>query len=132
MIQMRDFFWPNLQLKTCEVKCLASNCWLSDLIMYRIAQLINKSNPDTYAFNYTFVSDIRHVIQRIHVKHTDVMPKKIIFAINVGKWNGNTYLARPSLAKTLYVDAISLWVYTTQSKTSCFMGIPKGGQCPKA
>ena len=80
------FFWPNLQLKTCEVKSLASNRWLSDLIIYRIAELINKSNPDTYAFYYNFVSDIRHVIQRIHIKHTDVMPKKIIFAINVGKW----------------------------------------------
>ena len=30
-------------------------------------------------------------MQRIWVKHTNVNPNKIIFAMNVGKWNGKTY-----------------------------------------
>ena len=86
-----DHFWTHLQLKTCEIKRLASNRWLSDLIVYRIIELINESSPDTFAFYYNFVSDIRHIVQRIRVKHANVNPKKIIFAINVGKWNGKTY-----------------------------------------
>ena len=38
-----EHFWPSLQLQTCEIKCLASICWLSDLILYHIIELIDES-----------------------------------------------------------------------------------------
>ena len=40
-----DYFWSDLQLKTREIKWLASNRWLSDLIIYQIIDLLTESNP---------------------------------------------------------------------------------------
>ena len=56
-------YWSALQLKTCEIQRLAVNRWLSDLIVYCIAELLNESNPDIYVFYYTFNSDIKDVIR---------------------------------------------------------------------
>ena len=71
-----DYFWPSLQLRTSEIKSLASNHWLSDLIVYRIIELINESSPDIFAFYYNFVGDFRNIVQRSNVKHRHLKPKK--------------------------------------------------------
>ena len=111
----KEHFWPSLQLKTCESKCLASNRWLSDLILYRIIELINESSPDTFVFYYNFVSDIRHIVQRLHVKHGNVKPNKIVFALNVGKLNGKTYLGNTMIgSKVISGCHFAMGIYYTE------------------
>ena len=60
-----DHFWPRLQLQPSEIECLASNHWLSDLLVYRTIELINESSPDIFAFYYNFVGDFRTIVQKL-------------------------------------------------------------------
>ena len=71
-----DHFWPNLQLKTCNIKRLAANRWVSDLVIYHITELLNESHPDIFVFYYNFVSNIDNVAELIHNKLGDAKPKK--------------------------------------------------------
>ena len=119
-------YWSALQLKTCEIQRLAVNRWLSDLIVYCIAELLNESNPDIYVFYYNFNSDIKDVIKRIRVKDPNVQPNKIIFAINVGNWNGQTYLGNTIVGrKSISGCHCAMSVYYTQ-QYEVFYGDSKG------
>ena len=111
----KDHYWSALQLKTCEIQCLAVNHWLSDLIIYRIAELLPESNSDIYVFYYNFNSDIKDGIKRIHVKNSNVKPEKIIFVINVGTWNGKTNLGNTMVGRKLVSGChFPMGVYYTQ------------------
>ena len=66
-----EHFWPSLQLKTCEIKCLASNRWLSDLILYHIIELINESSPDTFVFYFITDKDTK---PRLAVASSELPP----------------------------------------------------------
>ena len=125
-------YWSALQLKTCDIQHLAVNHWLSDLIVYRIAELLNESNPDIYVFYYNFNSDIKDGIKRIRKKHPKVQPDKIIFAINVGKWNGKTYLGNTMVGRKIISGChFAMGVYYTQ-QNDLFYCDSKGWQMPQS
>ena len=68
--------WPNIQLKTCKIKRLAVNRWLSDLIVYGIGELLSDSDQDVFVFSHKCVTDINSIGERMHVKHPSAKPKK--------------------------------------------------------
>ena len=75
--------------------------------------LLNDSNPDIFAFHYNFVMNISDVAKKIRVRN--VMPKKIIFAVNVGKRNESTYVGNTKVeGKVVRGCHFSMGVYYTE------------------
>ena len=124
-------FWPNMQLKTCEIKRLAVNHWLSDLVVYRIGELLSDSDPDVFVFYYTFVTDISSIGERIRAKHPNAKPNKIIFAINLGKLNGKTYLGNTMIGNKLVSGChFAMGVYYAE-QNEWFYGDSQGWLLPE-
>ena len=134
MLQDRSegYFWPSIQLKTCEIKRLAVDRWVSDLILYRIIELLNDSNPDIFVFYYNFVSDITDIARGIQNRHGNATPKKIIFAVNVGKWNDETYVGNTVVGEKVVSGChFSMGIYNT-AENELFYGDSQGWPMPQS
>ena len=57
--------------------------WLSDLIIYRITELLTESDSHIYVFYYNFITNTNDVVERLCVQHPAAMPNIILLAINV-------------------------------------------------
>ena len=118
LTKSETYFWPNIQLKTCEIKRLAVSRWVSDLIIYRIIELLNDAHPEVYVFYYNFVSDIGDVARRINEKFRDDKPKKIIFAINVGWGGGKTVVGNTVVGDDVVTGCyFAMAVYNAEDNT---------------
>ena len=125
-----DYFWPNVKLKTHEIKRVAASHWISDLVLYRITEMLHESDHDIFVFYYNFVDNIENIAHIIRDRHVDGKPKKIIFALNVGKSNGGTYVGTSVVGKQLLSGChFSMGVYCTE-QNALFYGDSQGWPMP--
>ena len=91
--------------------------------------MVSKSNPDVFVFYYNFVNNIENIAQILRDRHVDGKPKKIIFALNVGKSNGGTYVGNSVIGKQLLSGShFSMGVYCTEQ--NAFYGDSQGWPMP--
>ncbi len=84
-----------------DLSTLASNRWISNLIIQSVANLINSSNANVYVRNLTMIMNFEREFQKIVSKYQKCNDTKVCFFMHVGynSSTNETFLSSFSLKK---------------------------------